>query len=80
MARASLNARDPDAEVAFNAEFLFPVSFPFFFRVLFQNDHFRQLGDGGIEPAPGYAFYAPADFPEDPFQQSNRSLAAVETR
>ena len=60
---------EADAEVTFNAEFLFPVLFPFFFRVLFQNDHFRQLCDSAIGPAPGDAFYAPADFPEDPFQQ-----------
>ena len=69
MAGANLHVRDPDTEVILNTEFLFPVLFPFFFRVLFQNDHFRQLRDGGIGPAPSYTFYAPADFPEDPFQQ-----------
>ena len=60
---------DPDVEVAFDAEFLFPVLLPLFFRVLFQNDHFRQLCYGGIGPAPGNTLYAAADFPEDPLQK-----------
>jgi hypothetical protein len=35
LARASFHTRDPDAEIAFDTKFLFPILLPFFFGVFF---------------------------------------------
>ena len=40
---------DVDIEISFDAEFLFPVLFPFIFTVFFKDDHFCEVCTEAIE-------------------------------
>jgi len=52
---------DFDTEVTLNAQFLFPVFFPFIYAIHFKHYHFRQLGHSGIRPAICDAFEPATD-------------------
>ncbi len=65
---AYFKCQDFDIEIAFDAKFFFPILFRFFSGVLSDHDHFGNVGDRFISPAPSDFFKATTDFSKYSFQ------------
>ena len=69
MALTNFGLDDLDTEISIDAQFLFPVLFPFISTVHFEDNHFWQFGHGGIRPAVRDAFKSSSDFSKDSFKK-----------